>query len=219
MNAAAGERKAASSGRAPFGWYLRAKRIRDVLVSFAALLLLCPFFLIISLLIVLDSPGAGPVFAQRRVGKDGREFTLYKFRTMRPNAEAELHGLLCCNEMDGPAFKIRLDPRITRVGKFLRRSGLDELPQLWNVLRGEMSLVGPRPALPREAAQYDYCARRRLSVTPGITCYWQIQPNRNSLSFDSWMALDARYLREQSLTTDFKILLATIGTVLRMDGQ
>lgn len=219
MEAAVKEGKAGTSFRNGPNGYRLAKRMQDVLISFAALLFLWPFFLMISLLIVLDSPGAGPVFAQTRVGKDGREFTLYKFRTMRPNAEAELHGLLCCNEMDGPAFKIRLDPRITRVGKFLRRSGLDELPQLWNVLRGEMSLVGPRPALPWETEQYDVCARRRLSVSPGITCYWQIQPNRNALSFDTWMALDARYLQEQSLLTDWKILLATIGAVLRMDGQ
>ena len=171
------------------------------------------------LVIVIDSPGAGPIFAQTRVGKDGMPFTLYKFRSMRPNAEAELEGLLGQNEMDGPVFKIRNDPRVTRVGRFLRKSGLDELPQLWNVLRGEMSLVGPRPGLPREAARYDALARQRLRVLPGLTCYWQIQPNRNQLRFEEWMALDIRYLREQSLLTDWKIILATLGAMLRMNGE
>lgn len=129
-------------------WYAHVKRGQDVLLALAALVLLWPFFLLTGLLIVLDSPGAPPVFVQVRVGKDGREFRLYKFRTMRPGAEGELRQLLHRNEMDGPCFKIREDPRITRFGRFLRRSGLDELPQLWNVLRGDMSIVGPRPALP-----------------------------------------------------------------------
>lgn len=199
--------------------YRICKRGLDVVLSAAALLALWPVFLLIMLVIVIDSPGAGPIFAQTRVGKDGMPFTLYKFRSMRPNAEAELEGLLGQNEMDGPVFKIRNDPRVTRVGRFLRKSGLDELPQLWNVLRGEMSLVGPRPGLPREAARYDALARQRLRVLPGLTCYWQIQPNRNQLRFEEWMALDVRYLREQSLLTDWKIILATLGAMLRMNGE
>lgn len=200
-------------------WYRCAKRTQDILISATVLLILWPVFLLIALVIVIDSPGAGPFFIQTRVGKDGEEFRLYKFRTMRPNAESELENLLPQNEMDGPVFKLKDDPRITRVGHYLRRSGLDELPQLWNVLRGEMSIVGPRPGLPREAAQYDGFTRQRLTVQPGLTCYWQIQPNRNTLDFPSWMALDIQYIREMDLLTDWKIILATFGTMLRMDGQ
>ena len=200
-------------------WYRCAKRTQDILISATVLLILWPVFLLIALVIVIDSPGAGPFFIQTRVGKDGEEFRLYKFRTMRPNAESELENLLPQNEMDGPVFKLKDDPRITRVGHYLRRSGLDELPQLWNVLRGEMSIVGPRPGLPREAAQYDGFTRQRLTVQPGLTCYWQIQPNRNTLDFLSWMALDIQYIREMDLLTDWKIILATFGAMLRMDGQ
>lgn len=203
----------------PTNWYRYGKRIQDVVISVLSLLTLWPLFLVLGLIIVLDSPGAGPIFVQTRVGKDGKRFRLYKFRTMHPNAEAELDGLLAQNEMDGPVFKIKQDPRITRAGAFLRRSGLDELPQLWNVLRGDMSLVGPRPGLPREVRQYDAFAYRRLMVQPGITCYWQIAENRNSLSFDEWMALDNAYLRDMDFGTDWRILLATIKAVIRMDGQ
>lgn len=199
--------------------YWKIRRTQDVILSAFALLVLWPVMLIVALIIVLDSPGAGPIFAQTRVGRDGKNFTFYKFRTMRPNAEAELNDLLQHNEMDGPVFKIREDPRITRVGKFLRKSSIDELPQLWNVLRGDMSLVGPRPAIPREVEQYDDYARQRLIVTPGLTCLWQIQPNRNSLTFDEWMELDARYIAQRSLKNDWKIILATFGAVLGMNGE
>lgn len=199
--------------------YRVLKRIVDVSLSALALAVLWPFLLVIALLILLDSPGAGPIFAQTRVGMDGKTFTMYKFRTMVPGAETLRVGLLAQNEMDGPVFKLKHDPRITRFGKFLRRSGMDELPQLVNVLRGEMSLVGPRPGLPEEAALYDALAARRLEVLPGITCYWQIQPDRNALSFHEWMVLDNRYVRERSLITDWKILLATAAAVWRMDGQ
>ena len=206
-------------GRETETGYFCLKRCQDVLLALAGLLLLWPLFVMIGAVIVLDSPGASPIFVQTRTGRDGREFHLYKFRTMHPNAEVLLPQLLPNNEMDGPVFKIRNDPRITRFGKLLRRSGLDELPQLWNVLRGEMSIVGPRPALPRETAQYGPYERQRLTVRPGITCYWQIQPERNSLSFETWMALDMRYLQEMGFRTDWKILLATVKAVLRMDGQ
>lgn len=200
-------------------WYLYVKRGQDVLLASVGLILLWPLFLLIGAVILLDSPGASPVFIQKRVGKDGREFRLYKFRTMYPNAEQLLPQLLAKNEMDGPVFKIRNDPRITPFGRLLRRSGLDELPQLWNVLRGDMAIVGPRPALPREVLCYTAYERQRLTVRPGITCYWQIQPNRNALSFDKWMELDMRYLRERSFLTDWKIIFATVRAVLRMDGQ
>ncbi len=197
-------------------WVLR--RIQDVLLSAAALLVLWPALLIIALVIVLDSPGASPVFVQERAGRDGRLFRCYKFRSMIPNAERELEALLGSNEADGPVFKIRSDPRITRVGRFLRRSSLDELPQLINVLRGEMSIVGPRPPLPREVAEYDEYQRQRLYVTPGLPCYWQILPQRNTASFDKWMELDMRYISSSSFWEDWVIILKTFGAIFRMNG-
>lgn len=198
-------------------WPLR--RAHDVVLSVLALLVLWPLMLIVALAVVIDSPGAGPIFAQTRVGRDGKLFTFYKFRTMRPNAEAELEDLLPYNEMEGPVFKIRNDPRITRIGKFLRKTSIDELPQLWNILRGDMSIVGPRPAIPREVEQYDDYARQRLLITPGLTCYWQIQPNRNSLTFDQWVELDVKYIKERSLRTDWRIIWKTFGAVLKMNGE
>ena len=200
-------------------WDSYGKRGMDLLVSALGLLILWPWMLLVMGIIVLDSPGAPPVFVQTRVGRMGVPFRLYKFRTMVPDAEEKLGELLGKNEMDGPVFKLREDPRITGFGRLLRRSGLDELPQLWNVLRGEMSLVGPRPGLPREAAQYTPYQRQRLAVKPGITCYWQIQPQRNSLSFEKWMELDMQYLQDMGFATDVKILLATAKALLRMDGQ
>lgn len=198
-------------------WALR--RTQDVLLSVGGLALLWPLMLLTAVLVVLDSPGAGPIFAQTRVGRDGKEFTFYKFRSMRPNAEAELEALLPYNEMQGPAFKMKDDPRITRVGRFIRKTSIDELPQLWNVLKGEMSIVGPRPGLPREVEQYDERARQRLLITPGLTCYWQIQDNRNSLSFDEWVDLDVQYIKERSFCTDWKIIFKTFGAVLGMNGE
>lgn len=195
------------------------RRLQDVVLSAAALALLWPFMLLVELIILIDSPGANPVFSQTRIGQDGKPFIFYKFRSMCPGAEAQLEALLPYNEMDGPVFKIKNDPRITRFGRFLRRSGIDELPQLWNVLCGDMSLVGPRPGLPREVERYDAYARQRLAVKPGLTCYWQIQPNRNELSFDEWVALDLRYIRERSLVTDWKIIWKTFGAVVGMNGQ
>lgn len=199
--------------------YWIVKRTQDIILSAAALLVLWPLLLLIGFVIVIDSPGASPIFSQKRAGRDGQEFMFYKFRSMRPNAEAELEELLQFNEMDGPAFKIKKDPRITRVGSFIRRSSIDELPQLWNVLKGDMSLVGPRPPIPREVEQYDDFARQRLLVTPGITGYWQIQPDRNSLSFDEWVELDVKYIKERSFLTDWKIIFATFGAVFGMYGE
>ena len=199
--------------------YWRMRRMQDVVLSALALAVLWPFMLAVALVIVIDSPGAGPIFKQIRIGRDGKPFVFYKFRSMRPDAELELERLLPENEMDGPVFKIRKDPRITRVGRFLRRSSIDELPQLWNVLRGDMSLVGPRPGIPREVEQYDDYTRQRLIVTPGLTCYWQIQPNRNSLSFEEWVNLDVRYIHERSISTDWKIIWKTFGAVLGMNGE
>jgi len=199
--------------------YLHIKRAQDVVLSLVGLVVLMPILLLIALIIVIESPGESPIFIQTRVGKNGKEFRFFKFRTMYPDAEAHLEQLLAKNEMNGPVFKIKDDPRITKVGKVLRRTSMDELPQLWNILKGDMSLVGPRPALPRETAQYDEEARKRLEVIPGLTCYWQIQPKRNSLSFEEWLALDMKYIRERSYLVDWKILFGTISAVLHMEGE
>lgn len=195
------------------------KRAQDIFFSALALIVLSPLLLVLALVIWIDSPGASPIFAQDRVGRDGKIFRFLKFRSMVPNAEQKLGDLLKKNEMDGPVFKIKDDPRITRVGRFIRRTGLDELAQLINILKGDMSIVGPRPPLPREVEQYDDYARQRLYVTPGLTCYWQIQPHRNSLSFSEWMELDLKYIQERSFWTDWKIIFRTVGTVLRMRGE
>lgn len=199
--------------------YAHYKRLQDILLSALGLVILFPLLLLISLVIVIDSPGASPIYVQTRVGLNGKKFRFYKFRTMRPDADKHLEELLSKNEMTGPVFKIKNDPRITRVGKILRKTSVDELPQLWNVLKGDMSLVGPRPALPRETEQYDEHAWQRTAVLPGLTCYWQIQPKRNSLSFDKWLELDLKYIEERSFLVDWKIMFGTIGAVLHMEGE
>jgi len=198
--------------------YLAVKRVQDILLSLLALMVLWPFLLVVALIIVIDSPGASPIFVQTRVGKDGRLFRFYKFRTMIPNAEDNLSKLLQYNEMDGPVFKIKQDPRITKVGRILRKSSIDELPQLLNVLRGDMSLVGPRPAIVREVEQYNAYQWQRLSVIPGLTCLWQTQPNRNDMSFDEWLELDIEYIRKRSYWVDWKIIFDTFGAVLSGQG-
>ena len=201
------------------GAYWRVRRAQDVVLSLLALIVLAIPMLLVALAIIIDSPGAGPIFVQERVGRNGKPFRFYKFRSMVPNAEDKLEDLLDQNEMDGPAFKIRKDPRITRVGRFIRKTSLDELPQLFNILRGDMSIVGPRPALPREVEEYDDYQLQRLLVQPGLTCYWQIQPKRNSLSFDEWIELDIKYIRERSFLTDWKIILGTFRAVIGMNGE
>ena len=205
--------------RRPGMGYLAAKRCFDVVMSLLALILLSPLFLVLAVIIFLDDPHGSPIFSQIRVGKDGRLFRFYKFRSMIVNAEDLLEKLQDQNEMEGPAFKIKDDPRITRIGKFIRKTSLDELPQLVNVLKGELSLVGPRPPLPREVEQYTPRQMKRLTVKPGLTCYWQIQPHRNSLSFDQWLALDLQYINERSALVDLKILFATVKVVLHGDGM
>jgi|UniRef100_UPI0040266EC5 hypothetical protein len=198
-------------------WVLR--RAQDIVFSLLALILLAPLALLISLAIVLDSPGDGAIFRQRRVGRDGKLFWLYKFRTMCPDAEEQLNELLSQNQMDGPVFKIKGDPRITRVGRFLRKTSLDELPQLLNVLQGDMSIVGPRPALPREVELYSDYQRQRLYVTPGLSCYWQIAPHRNEMSFDEWVVLDLKYIQERSFWVDWKIIFLTVRAMLMKYGE
>ena len=198
--------------------YLVCKRAFDIAASFCALVVLSPVFLIIYLIIYLDDPHGNPIFSQIRIGKNGKAFRFYKFRSMVVNAEDLLAGLQNQNEMRGPAFKMKNDPRVTKVGRFIRKTSLDELPQLWNVLKGDMSLVGPRPPLPNEVEQYTEEQKKRLSVTPGLTCYWQVQPSRNDLDFGEWFELDMKYLRERSMKTDIKIIFQTILVVLHMEG-
>jgi lipopolysaccharide/colanic/teichoic acid biosynthesis glycosyltransferase len=169
--------------------------------------------LIIALLIKLNSKGP-VIFKQARVGLRGRQFYIYKFRTMVVNAEALRKKLEAQNEMDGPVFKIKNDPRITPIGRILRKTGMDELPQLFNVLFGEMSLIGPRPPLKSETNQYKSWQLRRLSVKPGITCSWQIIPDRNNVEFENWMKLDLAYIDNWSTKLDIMLLFKTIKTVL-----
>lgn len=195
------------------------KRCFDIIFAFVGLIVLAIPLLVIALIIVIDSPGASPIYVQERVGKNGKTFKFYKFRSMVAGADKMLDSLLERNEMQGPVFKMKDDPRITRFGRFIRRTSIDELPQFWNVLKGDMSFVGPRPPLPREVALYTEEQKQRLIITPGITCYWQVQPKRNSLTFDEWLALDMKYISECSFSTDFKILFKTIGAVCGMEGE
>ena len=185
------------------------KTITDYYFSFIAMVILSPLFILIAVLIKLDSKG--PIlFRQERIGLRGRKFVLYKFRTMVVDAEKKLSELKQKNESDGPVFKIKDDPRITRIGKLLRKTGLDELPQLQNVIKGEMSLIGPRPPLETEVRQYKRWQLRRLSVKPGITCTWQVVPNRNVVKFDNWMKMDLNYIDNWSLVNDMKLLYKTV---------
>lgn len=196
---------------------LLLKRAFDILFSFIALVLLSPVFLLIAILIKLED--RGPVFlTQVRVGKHGQEFKMYKFRSMIVNAEAKLKDLLAQNQhAQGVTFKIQNDPRITKVGKWLRKFSLDEFPQFYNVLRGNMSIVGPRPCLPREVKQYSLSERRRLEVAPGLTCLWQIG-GRAEIDFSGQVQLDVRYIESQSFWGDLIILAKTVPAVLLSRG-
>jgi exopolysaccharide biosynthesis polyprenyl glycosylphosphotransferase len=195
---------------------LAVKRAFDVMASAALLAILAPLYAAIAVAIKLDSPG--PVlFRQRRVGLNGRTFEILKFRSMYVDAEARQEALRAHNEMSGPVFKMSKDPRVTRIGRLIRKASLDEVPQFWNVLRGEMSVVGPRPPLPAEVRQYKRWQRRRLSVKPGITCIWQIS-GRNEIDFERWMELDLQYIDGWSLWRDLQICLRTIPALLTARG-
>ena len=196
--------------------YQIVKRIIDVIGSAVLLLVLSPIFLLIAICIRIDSPGP-VIFRQKRLGLGGRGFVFYKFRSMCVDAETSREKILHLNEVSGPIFKIRNDPRITRVGRWLRRYSLDELPQLLNVLKGDMSFVGPRPPLPCEVENYEDWHLRRLSVVPGITCLWQVS-GRSKLSFDDWVRLDLQYIDSRSLWLDIRILLKTIPAVISGEG-
>lgn len=195
------------------------KRFQDIVLSSLALAVLAVPLLIVALVIYIDNPKGSPIFVQKRVGLNGKVFSFYKFRSMCIDAESQLPELINKNEKDGPVFKIKDDPRITKVGRFIRKTSIDELPQLVNIIRGEMSIVGPRPPLPREVEQYDDYQRQRLYVRPGLTCIWQVQPYRDSISFDEWMGLDVQYIKERSFLLDWKLILLTIKCILGGYGQ
>ncbi|MFH1038798.1 MAG: sugar transferase [PVC group bacterium] len=192
------------------------KRFFDIVVSFLALIVLLPVFVVIAVAIMLDSPG--PVFyVSKRNGKKGKLFNFYKFRTMAKDADKMLESLRHLDKTAGPTFKMKNDPRVSRVGRFLRRYSLDELPQLWNVLKGDMSLVGPRPPTPNEVEKYAHWQLRRLEIRPGLTCLWQVR-GRSNLSFREWMKLDIFYIENWSFWLDIKIILRTIVVVIRGEG-
>jgi exopolysaccharide biosynthesis polyprenyl glycosylphosphotransferase len=198
-------------------FYLRAgKRAFDVIGAAFALIVTVPLMAVMAVLVRLESPG--PIlYRSQRIGRGGRVFTFYKLRSMVDGAHAKRGDLAHLNECDGPVFKISNDPRVTRIGRWLRRTSIDEIPQFINVLKGEMSLVGPRPPIPEEVARYEPWQLRRLSVRPGLTCLWQIS-GRSRIGFEEWMRLDLQYIRNLSLWMDLKILLRTIPAVLSRDG-
>lgn len=196
--------------------YEKIKRFFDICISFAALVVLSPLLLVIAILIYLEDKGP-VIYSQTRIGKDGRAFKLYKFRSMCVDADEKLKDLQKLNERDGPVFKIRDDPRVTKVGKFIRKTCIDELPQLVNIIKGDMSIVGPRPPLPNEVEQYNSYQKQRLLVVPGLTCYWQIQKGEET-TFDEWVELDLKYIKERSILLDFRLILLTFKVILSGKG-
>lgn len=193
--------------------YLVGKRLVDITGAGFGILVLTPLFIIIAVLIKVDSPHGPLLFKQTRVGKDGKLFHMYKFRSMVTNAEEMLAELLSRNEIHGAMFKMKDDPRITRIGRFIRKTSIDELPQLWNVLKGDMSLVGPRPPLPREVEEYSPYDKQRLLVTPGCTGLWQVS-GRNSLTFSEMVELDLHYIQNRSIWLDFKLIVKTVWVIV-----
>lgn len=216
MQIAREERAGYAAERIVPRWWFAAKRATDVVLGTLLLLLALPVIAIAALAICIVDRGT-PFYAQERVGQNGRRFRMFKLRTMVHGAHEMRDDLLHLNEADGPVFKIRDDPRMHPIGKFLRRTSIDELPNLLNVVRGEMSLVGPRPPLPSEVLHYEPRTMRRLSVPQGITCLWQIN-GRSSVSFDEWMELDNRYIDTWTPAGDIAILVRTIPAVIRREG-
>ena len=199
--------------------YRFIKRTFDIVFSLAVLVLFCWLFAIIAVAIKIDDPKGPIIFKQERVGKNGKTFNMYKFRSMCVDAEAKLADLRELNEKTGPVFKMAEDPRVTRVGKWLRKLSVDELPQFVNVLKSDMSIVGPRPALAAEVATYNDYQRQRLLVKPGMTCYWQTRMNRDAITFDEWVDLDLLYIKKCNVWADFKLVIQTIGVVLTAQGS
>jgi exopolysaccharide biosynthesis polyprenyl glycosylphosphotransferase len=197
--------------------YIISKRILDIILSLIGIIVLSPVFLIIAILIKVEDKEGPIIFRQIRVGKDGETFKMYKFRSMVSNAEELKASLMDKNEATGPVFKIKDDPRVTTVGKFIRKTSIDELPQLLNVLKGEMSFVGPRPPLLEEVSQYTSYEKQRLSVKPGLTCYWQVG-GRSNLSFEEWVNLDIKYINERNFLIDIKLILKTILVLFGSKG-
>ncbi|UEL48694.1 sugar transferase [Terrisporobacter hibernicus] len=189
--------------------YLFFKRTIDILGSGIGLIILSPIFILVALAIKIEDPKGKVFFVQERCGKNNKLFKMYKFRSMISNAEELLVDLICENEMDGPVFKIKEDPRITRVGRFIRKTSIDELPQLFNILVGDMSIVGPRPAIPHEVAEYNDYQKQRLLVKPGLTCIWQVS-GRNSIGFDEWVDMDLEYIEKRNLWMDVKLIFKTV---------
>lgn len=198
-------------------WIL--KRIGEIILTTVIIIFAAIPMLVIYLIIFFSDVHANPLFVQERVGRQGKTFKMYKFRTMVPDADKMFDKVLDQNEKDGPVFKIKNDPRITRVGRLLRATSLDELPQLYNVLKGDMVLIGPRPPLPREVEQYTEYQKLRLIVTPGITCIWQVQPDRDSISFDDWVKMDLDYILHRSIRLDIKIVFLTVLAIFRGYGS
>ena len=197
--------------------YFAVKRVMDIVLSLLALILLSPLFLIVAILIKADSPGPA-FYIHNRVGKNGKTFRMYKFRSMCVDADRYLGKLAAQNEREGPAFKISDDPRITRAGRGIRRTCIDELPQLLNILKGDMSIVGPRPPLPAEVEQYTPYQYQRLAAKPGLTCYWQTHKGKVS-TFNEWVGLDIKYIQNQNFRVDAKLILQTITFVLKNKGD
>ena len=193
-------------------FYAFFKRFFDIVLSGLALIVLSPVFLVTAIAIKLDSKGPA-IYSQLRAGKNGKPFKMYKFRSMCVGADKKLMDLQYLNEKDKPVFKISEDPRVTRVGHAIRKKSIDELPQLINIARGEMSIVGPRPPLLSEVEQYTFLQMQRLNVKPGLTCYWQIS-GRSDLGFDEWVNLDLKYIKDRGLWTDFKTIVKTVPAVL-----
>jgi exopolysaccharide biosynthesis polyprenyl glycosylphosphotransferase len=199
-------------------YYLFAKRVTDLMLSTIGLVVLAPLFLLIGLVIKLSFPNGPVLYAWRVLGKNGKPFVGYKFRTMVPNADQLKQELLGFNEMQGPVFKMRKDPRVTTLGRFLRKFSLDELPQLYSVLKGDMSLIGPRPPSREEADRFEFWQRRKLSVKPGISCLWQVNGRSEIQKFDEWVRLDLEYIQNASFFLDLKIILRTIPAVFSGRG-
>jgi len=193
------------------------KRIFDLVMSLFALIVLSPVFLVTAIAIRMEDGGPA-FFGQTRLTKNGKEFKMYKFRSMCPDAESKLESLMDKNEMKGPAFKIEDDPRITKVGRFIRKTSIDELPQLINIILGDMSIIGPRPPLPREVAQYTPYQMHRLDVKTGLACYHECMGRSDDKDFDKWVESDLKYIRERSMLTDLKVILMTIKVVLTGSG-
>jgi len=197
--------------------YSVTKRLIDIVGSLCGIILLSPLFLIVAILIKLEDPKGKVFFAQERNGKYPKTFKMYKFRSMVHNAEDLLKDLMDRNEQTGPVFKINDDPRITKVGKFIRKTSIDELPQLFNVLKGDMSLVGPRPPIPHEVDQYNSYQMQRLAVKPGLTCIWQVS-GRNNIGFDEWVEMDIEYIKTRNLWLDIKLIFKTVGVLFGDDN-